>query len=61
MKSLLMIIGVVLLVSGVFFAAQGTGTIPWPRESFMVNNGSWLYYGAGIAIVGLVLIVFARR
>jgi hypothetical protein len=55
------IIGLLLVVSGLFFAGQGTGYIPWPQESFMVNNGSWLYYGLGIAVAGLIFIIMARR
>jgi hypothetical protein len=61
MKSLGTFIGAIALLSGVFFAAQGLGYIQWPSESFMVNDGSWFYYGAAIAFVGIVLIVVARR
>jgi hypothetical protein len=61
MKSLLTIIGLVVLLAGLFFTAQGSGLIPWPPESLMINQTKWVYYGLGIAIVGLVLIVLARR
>jgi hypothetical protein len=61
MKLLGTIIGYFLVVSGLFFAAQGVGYVRWPAESFMVNNGSWLYYGAGIALVGLTFIIVGRR
>jgi len=61
MKSLLTIIGLVVLLAGLFFTAQGSGLIPWPPESLMINQTKWIYYGLGIAIVGLVLIVLARR
>ena len=61
MKPLLTIGGVVLLVGGLFFAAQGAGLIRWPAESFMVGTTRWVYYGAGIAIAGLLLILAARR
>jgi hypothetical protein len=61
MKALLTIVGVVVLLAGLFFMGQGSGYITWPAESFMVSATRWVYYGGGIAIVGLVLILFARR
>jgi hypothetical protein len=61
MRSLLGVIGVLLLLCGVFFAAQGGGYVQWPAESFMVNDGHWIYYGAGIAVVGIVFIAVSRR
>jgi hypothetical protein len=54
-------IGIILLLAGLTFAGQGMGYIPWPAESFMINETSWVYYGAGIAGVGLLLIIIARR
>jgi hypothetical protein len=43
--SLGIVIGTILLIAVLFFAAQGAGVIPWPRESFMVNETRWIYYG----------------
>jgi hypothetical protein len=61
MKALTMLIGIIVMVAGLFFMAQGSGLIPWPPESFMVSQTRWIYYGGGIAIVGLLLVIFARR
>ncbi|MDE1939024.1 MAG: hypothetical protein KGI68_08380 [Alphaproteobacteria bacterium] len=61
MRALLLIVGVVVLLAGLFFAGQGLGYIPWPRSSFMVSDIHWAYYGAGIAMVGLVLVVLAQK
>lgn len=61
MKSLLTIIGVVLLLAGLVFMGQGSRYFPYPAESFMVGASQWVYYGGGIAIVGLVLLVIAWR
>jgi len=60
MKTLLLLIGILLLVAGLFFACQGSGLIPWPAESFMVSQVRWVYYGAAIAAFGLLLIILSR-
>jgi hypothetical protein len=61
MKPLLMVVGLLVLAAGLFFMGQGSGYIPWPAESFMISATRWVYYGAGIAAVGVVLIVVTRR
>ena len=61
MKTLLMLIGIILLAAGLLFMGQGSGYIPWPAESFMISQTNWIYYGGGIAVVGILLAVFARR
>ncbi len=61
MKILLMLIGIVLLAMGLLFMGQGSGFIPWPATSFMISQIRWVYYGAGIAVVGIILIIISRR
>jgi hypothetical protein len=61
MKALLILIGIVALAAGLLFVAQGAGYIRWPASSFMVKETRWVYYGAAIAVAGLVLIIIARR
>jgi hypothetical protein len=61
MKTLLLLLGVLALAVGLLFAGQGLGTIRWPAESFMIGQTAWIYYGGGIALAGLLLIVVARR
>jgi hypothetical protein len=61
MRTLLTIIGIVLLLAGLVFVGQGSGYFPYPAESFMVGASRWIYYGGAIAVVGLVLIVLGRR
>jgi hypothetical protein len=46
---------------GVLWMGQGSGYIPWPASSFMISQTKWIYYGGALAVVGLILIVFARR
>jgi hypothetical protein len=61
MKALLTLIGIIALLAGLLFMGQGSGYIPWPAESFMISETQWVYYGAGIAAVGALLIIIARR
>jgi hypothetical protein len=61
MRAALFILGIILLISGLVFAGQGSGYFPYPASSFMIKATRWIYYGGGIAIVGLVLIFLGRR
>jgi hypothetical protein len=61
MKVLLLIVGVLAVIFGVLWAAQGLGIFPYPASSFMINEAQWAYYGCGLAILGLVFIGLSRR
>jgi len=60
-KTLLTLIGIIVLLAGLVFMGQGSGYFPYPAESFMISQTRWVYYGAAIAVVGLLVIAFARR
>ena len=53
--------GAIAIALGLFFVGQALGYIRWPASSFMINNSNWVYYGAIIAVVGVVLVVIDRR
>jgi hypothetical protein len=57
MHALLRAIGVLALIAGLGFMGQGSRFFTFPGERFMIQ---WVYYGAGIAVVGLLLIIFSR-
>ena len=61
MQTLITVVGVVLLVAGLVFMGQGSGYFPYPASSYMINQSRWIYYGAGIAVVGLLILIFTRR
>jgi hypothetical protein len=61
MKALLTLFGIILLLAGLVFMGQGSRYFPYPAESFMVGAPQWIYYGAGIAAVGLLLLIIAWR
>ena len=61
MKSILRLIGVIVLAAGLLFVGQGSGYIQWPASSFMIGEIEWVCYGGGMAIVGILLLIIARR
>ena len=61
MKTTLTLIGIMLLLMGLVFMGQGSGYFPYPASSFMISQSRWIYYGGALAVVGLILIVIARR
>ncbi len=61
MKTLLLIIGVFALLMGLLWVGQGLGMIHWPASSFMLDQRPWATRGAILAVVGLALIVFAKK
>lgn len=60
MRTLLQIFGMLLLVLGLLFMAQGSGYLPWPAESFMVGDRNWVFYGSAIAAIGFLVIIASR-
>jgi hypothetical protein len=61
LKRSLMVLGAVLILFGLFFALQGADIIHWPLESTMLGRGVWIRNGLGLAAIGVVLILGARR
>jgi len=54
------LLGLLALLVGILWIGQGTGFIPWPRSSFMIDQMPWAYAGAGLGVVG-VAVMFAAR
>jgi hypothetical protein len=61
MKTLLTIVGIIVLAMGLVWMGQGSGYFPWPASSFMISQTKWIYYGAVTAVVGILLVIVARR
>jgi hypothetical protein len=61
MKTFFTVIGAALLAMGVLWSLQGAGIVRWPAESFMIETRSWVYYGGATALVGLMILIVARR
>jgi hypothetical protein len=61
MRKLLLIGGLIAILVGLLWIGQGTGVVPWPHWSFMINRIEWAGYGLALAALGLILIWRARR
>ncbi|MBV8792285.1 MAG: hypothetical protein JO205_09355 [Pseudolabrys sp.] len=57
MRNARLIVGLVLVLVGLGWAAQGAGIFPYPASSFMINDTLWVYIGLGTAVLGIALIV----
>ncbi len=58
MKILLSVIAVLAVLMGVIWTLQGFNILP---GSFMTGDMNWAYRGVALAVVGVILFVWARR
>jgi hypothetical protein len=56
-----MIVGGLCALMGLLWVGQGTGIVRWPADSFMIGVSGWTIRGAGLFVVGVGLLVYARR
>lgn len=61
LRPVLMVIGVLCALMGFLWIGQGLGYVHWPRSSFMLDQRPWADRGAALAVLGLILILAARR
>ena len=61
MKTAFLVVGILAVVVGLIWVGQGTGYFPYPAESFMINQMPWVYRGAGLAALGLIVVLVSRR
>jgi hypothetical protein len=61
LRPVLIGVGVALTLIGLLWIGQGLGYVGWPRSSFMLGRRSWADYGAALAVLGLLLVLVARR
>lgn len=58
-KSILLILGILLILAGGVFFLQGINVIT--VRSFMRGDPNWAWYGAGMVVVGVVLVAVSNR
>ncbi|MEH3110999.1 MULTISPECIES: hypothetical protein [Rhizobium/Agrobacterium group] len=61
LRTILSILGVLIVLMGLVWIGQGSGYFPYPASSFMINQSPWMLRGALTAVAGIILIVVARR
>lgn len=61
LKIILAVIGVLAFLMGLLWAGQGSGIVPYPATSPMINQSPWIWRGALLAIAGLVVFWLSRR
>ena len=60
-QAILMVVGVIALLMGFLWIAQGSGLFPYRQGSFMVAQTPWVWRGALLAALGAAAILWARR
>ena len=55
-----MVVGVLALLVGLVWAAQGAGYFPYPSTSFMINESRWIYIGLAVAAGGVIAVAVSR-
>ena len=60
-KTVAGILGILCIMMGVLWIGQGLGIIRWPASSFMIDVITWTWNGIALALVGGLLLWFARR
>jgi hypothetical protein len=60
-RSLVTIVGVLAVLMGLLWVGQGLGYIQWPASSFMLDQRPWAVYGGILALVGVLVILWARH
>jgi hypothetical protein len=61
MRRFLAVLGVVMIASGLLWAAQGSGLFPYPAQSFMIDSRPWIGWGLLMAAAGVLVLWAARR
>ena len=61
LRPILVVVGVLATLMGLLWIGQGLGYIHWPASSFMLDQRPWADRGAILAVLGLALILAARR
>ncbi|CAN5286704.1 hypothetical protein BH09PSE3_BH09PSE3_21820 [soil metagenome] len=61
MRIILFAVGIVALLAGILFSLQGSGSVHWPADSFMLDQKVWQTRGLIIAFAGAALILISRR
>jgi hypothetical protein len=54
-------VGILAALLGLVWMGQGSGYFPYPAASIMINQSPWIWRGAILTIVGIVVFLASRR
>jgi high-affinity Fe2+/Pb2+ permease len=54
-------VGLLLILLGLIWIAQGSGYFPYPASSFMINQSIWILWGSIMAAAGIAVTVIISR
>ena len=60
-KGIMAIVGIAAVMMGALWILQGLDIVRWPASSFMLGDLTWTRNGTVLAVVGVVMIWFARK
>ena len=60
-RTVLTILGVAAVLMGLLWIGRGLGLVRWPASSFMIDVRPWMWRGIVLTLVGVGLLVVARR
>jgi len=55
------VIGLLMVLLGLIWIAQGSGYFPYPSSSFMINQTIWVLWGFIMTAAGLAVTVIISR
>lgn len=61
LRGILAIVGVAAILVGGLWMLQGLDIVRWPASSFMLGDTVWTRNGLLLSILGIVMILFARK
>ncbi|MCM2291929.1 hypothetical protein NAC44_06250 [Allorhizobium sp. BGMRC 0089] len=61
LRRIVTLLGVLVVLMGILWMAQGAGLFPYPASSFMINQTPWIIRGGLLAVAGLAVTWAADR
>ncbi|MBY3250460.1 hypothetical protein [Rhizobium laguerreae] len=55
------VVGLLMILLGLIWIAQGSGYFPYPASSFMINQSIWILWGSIMAAAGIAVTVIISR
>ncbi|MBY3120522.1 hypothetical protein [Rhizobium laguerreae] len=55
------VVGLLMILLGLIWIAQGSGYFPYPASSFMINQSIWILWWSIMAAAGIAVTVIISR